>query len=157
MSPRRGRRPHPAVPAPAPGRPRRSFRRAAAACPADADCSGFPPPPPRPSRSSTIPEFCRSSEVTHSTPVFRPRSSSWNTSWMCSSLSGPSIAMISPAVRRRCAGDRGPSARGSAPARRTVPRGRSAIPGPTRPRRPRSGACAPARRRNGRALPDARD
>ena len=41
----------------------------------------------------TVPALCRSSEVTRSTPVLRLRSSSWKTSWMPSSRSGPSIAM----------------------------------------------------------------
>src|SRR5213593_5234910 len=46
-----------------------------------------------------VPALCRSSDVTRSTPVFRLRSSSWKTSWMPSSRSGPSIAMAQALVR----------------------------------------------------------
>src|SRR5262249_16726301 len=50
--------------------------------------------PPR--SKQTVPAVCRSSEVTRRTPLFRPRSSSWKTSWMCRSLSGPSSATALP-------------------------------------------------------------
>src|SRR6476659_3609374 len=46
-----------------------------------------------PPSNSTKPSSSRSSEVTRSAPVFRLRSSSWKTSWMPSSRSGPSMAM----------------------------------------------------------------
>ncbi len=45
----------------------------------------------------TVPWFWRSSEVTRRIPVFWLRSSSWKTSWIPSSLSGPSMAMAQPA------------------------------------------------------------
>src|SRR5215210_1110037 len=41
-----------------------------------------------------MPSLSRSSEVTRSAPVFRLKSRSWKTSWMPSSRSGPSIAML---------------------------------------------------------------
>ena len=49
----------------------------------------------RPFWKWTVPSLPRSSDVTASVPVFRLRSSSWKTSWMPSSRSGPSIATVS--------------------------------------------------------------
>ncbi len=47
----------------------------------------------RPRSNSTVPSLSRSTDVTRNAPVFRLRSSSWKTSCMLSSRSGPSIAM----------------------------------------------------------------
>ncbi len=46
-----------------------------------------------PRSKKTWPWLSRSADVTASTPVFRLRSSSWNTSWIPSSRSGPSMGM----------------------------------------------------------------
>ena len=47
-------------------------------------------------RGGVVAAAWRSSDVTRRTPLFRPRSSSWKTSWMCRSLSGPSSATGQP-------------------------------------------------------------
>ena len=69
------------------------------------------PPPRRPVRTTRCPAVWRSSEVTRSTPLFRPRSSSWKTSWMWNSLSGPSSATVQPAAAKMCCRSRAERAR----------------------------------------------
>ena len=97
------------------------------------------------SRRRTAPRpRCRAaSDVTRSAPVFRLRSSSWKTSWMPSSRSGPSIAMRQTPARRRA---RRRSRRGPSPCAPRGARGARTRP-PARGRSP----CATARSPRGSA------
>ena len=120
--------------------------------------------PPR--SKHTVAAVWRSSEVTRSTPLFRPRSSSWKTSWMCRSLSGPSSATDYPADAakmcwrsradrarlRACDGERARPGRAGRPAPTPRPPGRTAAAA----RRPRPGGRARRRARGRTAAPGRR-